>query len=164
MRMNFKIIFCVVLALSSVHLEADGPKQANGLIDQLVVPSPYQIHKGQMEIQVVLKNVSSAPIRVCTLCGRWAGTGKDFSSVDLIAGVFKSAPPTVEKMAQAVVTILPGASLTLNCKCVLPETNRFRLTVGYSISPEMARQLNTWQGDVDAEPVMITIPPSVHPL
>lgn len=162
--MKPKIILCLALVFGSLHAatwDTDHPSHTedNGLACTLIVPTPYRIHFGRLEIQVVLKNVSAAPIRVCTLCGRWGGTSKDWSEVSLQAGFFKSQAPSMEQLAHAVVSIPPGASLTLSSDCDIPETTPFRLTAGYGTQPDMAKQLNTWQGGLRSEPVMIDIKP-----
>jgi hypothetical protein len=138
---------------------ADVPEQEGGLACTLIVPTPYRIHWGQLGIQVVLKNVSAAPIRVCTLCGMWRGESNNWSEVSLDAGFFKSAGPGPDELAKAVVSIPPGASLTLSSNCDIPETTPFRLTARYITAPDMAKSLNTWQGGIQAEPVMIDIKP-----
>ena len=162
--MKPKIILCLAPVFGSLHAatwDTDHPSHTedNGLACTLIVPTPYRIHFGRLEIQVVLKNVSAAPIRVCTLCGRWGGSGKDWSDAELGPGNILDDSPTIDQLAQAVVSIPPGASLTLSSDCDIPETTPFRLTAGYGTQPDMAKQLNTWQGRLRSEPVMIDIKP-----
>ena len=158
--MKPKIIVLVALLLlgaGHVAIAADTAQQENGVACELIVPTPLVYRESLLEIRLVIKNVSAAPIRVCTLCGRWSGISKDCSEVSLVAGFFKSDGPSMERLAQAVLSIPPGDSITLPSECVIPEANPFRLTAGYSIHPNLAKQLNTWQGGIRAEPVMINI-------
>jgi hypothetical protein len=45
-----------------------------------------------------------------------------------------------------VVSLPPGASLTLTGTCPIPEKAPFRLMAIYNAGPEWAKRLNTWQG------------------
>jgi hypothetical protein len=154
-----------------IALIADGPRATawdtvhpahpvdSGLAGTLIVPTPYRIHWGRLEIQVVLKNVSNAPIRVCTRCGRLGSAGANWSDAELGPGNFLDDSPTIDQLNQAVISIPPGASLTLCDDCFLPDTSPFRVTAGYDTQPGLAKQLNAWQGYLRAEPIIIDLKP-----
>jgi hypothetical protein len=143
---------CLAFALTgTVHCADDGPTaplaEQNGLAFHLIIPKPHQVQWGQLKVQIVLKNVSTRSIRAVTRCGRYAGEGAGWSSIDLDS-FFPSDRPRDEDFIRSIATIPPGESLVLPADCPIPKERPYRMVVSYSWSKEDAKRFGCWEGSV----------------
>ena len=78
--MKIPLLVCFAFALTGAgHCADEGPAvppaEQNGLAFRLSILKPYQVRWGLFKAQIVLKNVSTQPIRAVTRCGPYLATG-----------------------------------------------------------------------------------------
>src|SRR6202453_5189122 len=143
-------ILCLALMMSAGCLHALTPYiphvEENGLACKLIIPKPYRVRVNGMEIQFVLKNISQAPIRVCTVQAGFGEVAKDWADTVIDPEFHGGAVPANIDDAVDFVSIPPGASLILSSDCPFALESPFRVTASYGLSPVFAKLHHTWQG------------------
>lgn len=133
------------------------PSKQNGLSCKIEIPESARIQNDELDAEFVLKNTSKQPIRVDTLCMGWRGTDQQqrLFTIELDPEHWKSAQPMLGQKKD-LVTLQPGESVSIPFKIFLQGSNPVRVIASYVISKKFADKYNLWEGEISAQPLIIT--------
>jgi hypothetical protein len=165
--MKPKLILCLALVLCGLFGCSPSSKNSisSGLTCDTTVPSLKPDKNGMLYGALILKNNSSKPIRVCTLCGqdrdRWqAGYG-----FDIILNPERNQGDTMpfQQMAASIKTLQSGESIDIPFGIPVDTNSTMRITAHYEVYKISQfygvkfDQLDMWRGRIDAKPITIKI-------
>ena len=167
MKALSRTLFCCLLLLLFVshNSQSQEPERAKAqdLISEISIPSQVHVVDGRIEGQLILKNVTDRPLRICTLVSGsrhiWSGNYSQTFSPDW----WNSNRPKPEKFFAGIVVLYPNDTFTLPIKIPYEYNAEFfrglplTVSAGYSVGKDFAKQYDTWEGSTNAEPVTVTV-------
>jgi len=138
----------------------------DSLSAELEVPAKVPRVGGQavFTAHLILTNVGMMPVRICTSFKvmQEVQTDHDASGQDAGTDVHtlltvefdRHSPGSLKSLASHVVTVAPGARVSLPFQITVHEPGRVVLRGGYWIRDEVAEPLYLWAGRVDFRPVI----------
>lgn len=133
---------------------------------ELEVPAevPRVDGKTSFKVSLLLTNVGPKPVRICAspkviqevhtdpdALGQNAGT--DVHTL-LTVELARRSPGNLKSLATHIVTVAPGARLSLPFQVTVHQPGRVVLRGGYWIRDDVAEPLHLWAGRVDFRPVI----------
>jgi hypothetical protein len=118
-----------------------------------------------LQAALILKNQSSKPIRVCTLCAPLRDSWQADLGFDIvfIPDMWLSDAPSLQQLAESIKALQPSESIELPFD-IWPDTNStMRITAHYEVGKTSHfygvkfEQLDMWRGTIDAKPFTIKI-------
>jgi hypothetical protein len=103
--------------------------------------------------------VGNKPLRLCTLCGHFGGGNAASREETFGPDIWKSDRPTPEQSAKHMVTLQPGESVSLPTmwRGIVGINGALEIRLAYQVGPEFAKKHHTWEGLVEARPVVFAV-------
>src|SRR3954447_9260163 len=127
-------LILVAIAVAAPQARADDePEPRAGLTAKVVVKSKLPLETNQLQWELVLTNRGGKPLKVCTLCGGWGSGGKAGYERTFAPDLWKSDRPSDAALAERVVTLKPGESVSLPGSLGGWRGEKYTITASYRV-------------------------------
>lgn len=134
-------------------MPATAPVEA--LSARISIPDKSKAVDGKFGAWLDLVNTGTTPLRLCTQCQAWPSSSSGQFEVALKPDQWKSDAPANDELAQRVVTLTPGKSVSIGFEILVGDAQTVEVKASYSIGPKFAAELKTWTGTAAAPTVTI---------
>lgn len=149
-------------AFRPTHPQADTSKEkAAELSCKVSIPSEVHVVDGYIDANLVIKNTSEHPVKICTLTQGWRSIWKSNYDEVFRPDRWKSDSPRPDEFLKHIVSIEPEKNISLPFKVMYNAEfitgHPLTITAGYETGEEFARRYGIWFGSIRAKPVTVTV-------